>query len=133
MDDIDPRKWIEFLATHKVLLILLVGVLSGIAFTQAIKMTWLTWGDVDKVGRARYRNGCMWLGILSTAAATHYWWMSILGADGTSHGLRIVACTAIGFLAPLIYVLAKGFIAWKYPDFAKRLGDNGHTWPEDKK
>ena len=128
--DFDPRHWIEFLGTHPVVLVAILGWVSGMAATQAVKMTWLAWGNTSIVSRARYRNACMWLAVLSTGAITHFWWMYVIGANGSSHGLREIASTSNGVVSPFLYWgLKTGLRIWK-PEWAAKIGDNGAEWKD---
>src|ERR1039458_6000802 len=107
--DIDPGKGCEIATHNPTLLVMLGGLLIGIGFTQAVKKTWLAFGDVTKVSANRYQASVMWLSILTTFLGTHTLWWSVIHVD--AHGLNRAVSLANAFGSPKVYQWVKAWIA----------------------
>jgi len=119
--DIDPAKWFEIATHNPIILVTLGGLLFGLGFTQAVKKTWLAFGDATKISVRRYDVSVMWLSILSTFFATHTLWQAVIPID--AHGLNRAVSLVIGIGSPKIYEWVKAIIAWRFPALAARMGN----------
>jgi hypothetical protein len=123
VDDFNPKFWLDIAQHNPILLVILVGLAAGSGVTQAVKKTWLAFGDVSKVTQARYRASCTWLSIIVTAFCTYMMFHSIIFTE--VHGFGKALAAANGMISPLSYKLTKSLIAWKFPSIAAGWGENG--------
>lgn len=120
--DFDVSKWFDVFQRNPVLIVALGGLLIGIAFTQAVKKTWLAFGNINAISIDRYQVSCMWLAILSSFFATHMLWSAFIRED--AYGMNRAVSLLVSIPAPLTYKLIKAVVAWKFPSFAKLWGDD---------
>lgn len=123
MDDFNPATWFDLLKHNPIAQVMLGGLLAGSGITQAVKKTWLAFGDASKISVARYRASCMWLAMLSTTMITYGLFHAIIFVD--PHGLAKAVALVTGLPAPLAYNAVRAFARWKFPAFAAAMSDNG--------
>jgi hypothetical protein len=116
-----PQQWLDILAHYPWFVPLLGGPLTGAAFTQLIKKTYLAFYPMP-VSDARYTASVRWLAVVSTYGFTQLLWPFFVNHEPTGLGHLVSAIS--GVCAPSSYTLTKAAIAWKFPDLAKRLGDD---------
>lgn len=120
-----PSEWLDLLTHYPVVIVLLVGQIAAVAFTQLVKKTYLDWSarpdTPPRVADGRYKASVRLLSCLSAFIATNALWLVIIPIHNT--GLHWVASVIAGVTSPWLYTLARALVAWKFPDFAKRWGD----------
>jgi hypothetical protein len=121
--DFDLKTWLDIAQHDPVLVVILVGMAAGSGLTQAIKKTWLAFGDLSKVTQLRYRASCTWLAIVLTALCTYMAFHGLIFRE--AHDFGKVIALANGMISPLSYKAGKALIAWKFPSLAASLGENG--------
>jgi hypothetical protein len=126
--DFKPGLWLQAFADNPVVVILLFGLLSGNGFAQAVKLTYLGFGDPEKITRARYRATMNWLAITSTFLFTYLFWRSY--APQGAHGLERLSSLGTGFSSPFVYKAVRALADRFCPGFAAKWGDNGEAWKE---
>ncbi|MBS0379935.1 MAG: hypothetical protein JSS29_15760 [Proteobacteria bacterium] len=120
MDFFRPEEWLHILTTYPWFVPLLGGPLAGTGFTQLIKRTYL---DLTPglVTTKRYTASVRLLAVISTFVFTRWLWPFFV--PHPQSGLGFLVALISGVIAPSSYTATKALIAWKWPDFAKRLGD----------
>lgn len=121
--DFDPKVWLDVIQHNPILMIMILGTTVGTGITQAVKKTWLAFGNTEEINEKRYDVSCMWLAILSTAFATYVIFHSIIFVD--VHGLGKIVALGTGTVAPLSYKFLKAVVLWKLPGLAASFGSNG--------
>jgi len=121
-----PDQWLDLLAHYPVLVVLLCGQIGGICFTQLVKKNYLDWSarpdTPPRVPDGRYRASVRTLSALATFAATNALWVLVIHHQNT--GLHWVASIIAGVTSPWVYTGARAGVAWRFPEFAKKWGDN---------
>jgi hypothetical protein len=123
-----PDQWLAILRGNPVLLVLLGGMIGGTAFTQTAKLFYLAFPSVlglagsGSVSEARYNFSITVLASMATFAITDWLWLVIIHDTGTGlrHPVSLVAAVA----CPYAYKGVKALVAWKFPAFAAKWGDN---------
>lgn len=123
--DLDPAHWLDEASHHPILVILMVGMMGGMAISQFVKMAFLAFGDTTKITLMRYRLSMYILALLNTSVVTHVIWED--SQPPPFHGLDDISSIINGFICPFAYRGVKALVAWKWPGFAEKWGDNGHT------
>lgn len=121
--DFDPSQWVGLAARYPILLVMIGGFLLGSCFTQAVKKTWLAWGNTALINKKRYQNSCQWLAVLSTYWATEMIWRVVMLENG--HGLKRITSISVAFVCPVFYAGLVALLRMRWPLLAEQFGDNG--------
>lgn len=127
-----PSDWLAILQQEPVILVLLGGMIGGIALTQTAKLTWYTFNI--EVGVRPYRLGATIFATVATFTITDYLWSELGLTTGT--GLKHVTSFISAIAAPYTYKAAKALVATRWPNFAAKWGDstngNGKKGPANE-
>lgn len=117
-----PQQWLDVLTHYPWMVPLLAGAFVGTSFTQLVKKLATGFTRVA-VSDSRYKASVQLLAVVATFAATQLLWPYFVHHVPTGLGHLVSAFS--GICAPKSYDITKALIAWRFPELAKRLGDNG--------
>jgi hypothetical protein len=121
-----PDQWLDLLTHYPVVVVLLCGQVGGISFTQLVKKNYLDWSQrpdtPPRVPDGRYRASVRTLSAVATFGFTQVLWIMVIQVHNT--GLHWVAAVIAGVTSPWVYTGAHAAVRWKFPEFAKRWGDD---------
>jgi hypothetical protein len=100
--DFHPSLWADVFRQNPVLMVLLGGLVGGLALTQTVKVLYLQYklGTLP-VTDGRYSGSLYLLALLSTAFFTNRLWEFIIGEHGS--GLRHLVALIAGLACPYVF------------------------------
>jgi hypothetical protein len=122
MEAHDADKWLEILQNHPVLLVLFGGLVGGIAFSEAVKYTYMKL-QPNMVPDGRYELTIFWLSILGTFCFTNWLWLGLIPEHPDTFFRHIVSAISAG-ASPWVYIGLRKVVPIAYAYISKKFGNN---------